>query len=258
MKKLSKITKIVNFGCSFAYGNRAESFNKLSDQHRSPATWLSERLNLPEINLARPGNSTEGTVDSVIDWITNTPKSEWRKSLLLVGWTGGHRFGFVSDKNRPSNKQRPAKSGSIGEFAFTGGPTNMYRYMIDKWDDRWSDQYINLTETARLNLYRNIVCLDAIAARYKLNIVQYHSLESRNPNKVDTVIYDENERMRKLIDTTRFYQFEADSLQTLTNSDKRRYFVCEDDSHPNHVAYAEWCNRLYDWMAANDFWQMRF
>jgi hypothetical protein len=258
MRRLTKITKIVNFGCSFAYGNRAERFNSLCDSHWSAATWLSDRLAIPEVNLARPGNSVEGTLDSVLDWVTKTPKSDWNKSLLLVGWTGGHRFGFVADTPRPSNKQRPGKSGSIGEFAFTGGPTNMYRYMIDKWDSRWAEQYINVTETARLNLYRNIVCLDAIATRYKLNIVQYHGLESRNPNNVDTVIYDENERMRKLIDTKRFYRFEADSLQTMTNSNKGKYFVCDDDSHPNHVAYAEWTDKLYDWMAAKDFWKMKF
>jgi hypothetical protein len=72
------------------------------------------------------------------------------------------------------------------------------------------------------------------------------------------MIYDENERMRKLIDTNRFYQFEADSLQTMTNSNTKKYFVCEDDSHPNHVAYAEWTDKLYDWMSANDFWKMKF
>jgi hypothetical protein len=64
-------------------------------------------------------------------------------------------------------------------------------------------------------------------------------------------IYEENDKIRNLIDTDRFFRFEKASLQDLTNSDKKRYYVSPKDSHPNHLAYDEWNGELVNWIEQN-------
>lgn len=253
---MDKITTIVNFGCSFAYGNRAAEFDTLCEEHRSPATYLAERLGLKEINLARPGNSNEGIVDTVLLWLSKTPTEQVRESLVLVGWTGGHRFGYVSDDQKVSNKIRVGKgAGKTAEQAFSMGPENRYRYQIDKWDDRWAAQYINLQETARLSLYRSLLAFSAIEHKHELKSVQYHGLSAYPSSAYDAWAnrYLENDDLKKMISTERFYEFETASLQGLTKKDRGLYFVSETDSHPNQVAYKAWTDLLYDWMCSRDF-----
>lgn len=247
-----KIQQVVNFGCSFAYGNRAIQFNELCKEHKNTSSFIAEKLGVPELNLARPGNCNEGILDSVLCWIGNNSKKTMASSLLVVGWTNGGRFGFVSDDIKASNKARPGKElGPVAEEAFTRGPLNPYRLLIDKWDKRWVPNMINVEETARLSMYRNALSLQYVALAKKLKYIQYHSLRpslgSSNPN----TIYAENEIMKKLIHTQNFYSFENKSLQTLTNSNPSSYFVSDKDSHPNHKAYELWADEIYQWFEAN-------
>lgn len=249
-----KIRNVVNFGCSFAYGNCAESHDRLSSEHRSVATGVAETYGLTEINLARPGNSNEGILDNVISWLSVTPKKERDNCLLMVGWSGASRFGFVSDLPRISNKPRVGKdAGPTAERAFTLGPTNPYRYVIDKFDHRWAEHYINLMETGRLVLYRSLISMQSLAARNKMNIIYYHSLQPMRTKEFPEVqIYEENDNIRNLINVDQFYKFEKASLQELTNSNKVKYFVSPKDSHPNHIAYNDWNGELVKWIEENN------
>ena len=249
-----KIAKIINFGCSFAYGNRAASFSFLGSEHKSVASGLAKHYDLEEFNLARPGNSNEGILDNVISWIATADKKDKSNSLLLVGWSGASRFGFVSDSIKMSNKARPAKEDDpVAENAFTAGPPNPYRYVIDKFDDRWATQSINLLETGRLTLYRSIISLQALEKIHDLKIIYYHSLKPMRPEEFpDINLYEENDKMSALINTDRFYRFQEMSLQEMTNENMNKYYVSSTDSHPNHVAYARWTRFLISWIEKNN------
>lgn len=247
-----KIETVVNFGCSFAYGNCAESYDQLINSHRSVATGIAEHYGLAELNLARPGNSNEGILDNVISWIADAGPEERDSCLLLVGWSGASRFGFVSDNARMSNKPRVGKdAGPTAESAFTLGPPNPYRYVIDKFDGRWANNYINIPETGRLVFYRSLISLQSLALQNSLNVICYHSLHPMRVQDLDIKIYEENDKIRSLIGTDRFFKFEKASLQDLVNSDKKRYYVSPKDSHPNHLAYDEWNGELVNWIEDN-------
>ena len=247
------IRKVVNFGCSFAYGNCVDRHDHLSPNHRSVATGIAETYGLTEINLARPGNSNEGILDNVLSWISSTTKKERSSCLLLVGWSGASRFGFVSDLPRVSNKPRVGKeAGPTAETAFTLGPANPYRFVIDKFDDRWVNFHINFMETGRLVFYRSLISMQALATKNKMKIIYYHSLQPmRTKDFPEAMIYEENDEIRKLINVDQFYNFEKDSLQEVTNSDKSKYFVSHKDSHPNHIAYNYWNDQLVNWIEEN-------
>ena len=51
------MSKLYNMGCSFAYGNCVPQRNKLSNEHRSPGTYIAEYMKRDEVNLARNGYS---------------------------------------------------------------------------------------------------------------------------------------------------------------------------------------------------------
>lgn len=244
-------TQIINFGCSFAYGNQASSYDVLCGKHRSIATWLAEHYGLSEINLARPGNSNGGIVDTVLNWISTTNEDKLKNSIVLIGWSSGFRYGFVSDKELSSNKSRLKNADNItARDAFLLGPANVYRYHTDRWNSRHHIANINLYETARINLYRNILTMNAVAAQYNLKMYHYHGLDSHwyLENLDNNFLYEINDNIRRIIDINRFYQFEKFSLQQLANSNPKKYHVSSEDSHPNHICYKKWANELCEWI----------
>ena len=248
------IERFINLGCSFAYGNQASSIGVLSGQHKNAVTYLSEWLGKTEINLARPGNSNEGILDNFLDWISTSSQEERDSSIVFIGWTSGIRFGFVSDLEQVSNKARSAKGKSdIAAIAFTLGPPNPYRFKIDKWNHRWRDQHINVQETAILSLYRNIIAVQSAAHKFNIKVVHYHSIDPRWLTQ-DGLTYEVNSHIRTIVDESKFYGFDQLSLQELANSDKAKYYVASDDSHPNHLCYQTWSNDMLDWMKQNGFW----
>lgn len=256
------IKQVVNFGCSFAYGNRASETNVLSDEHRSAATGIAQRLGVPEVNLARPGNSNEGILDNIIHWISTSNRDTLDTSLLLIGWTNGRRFGYVSDSTQASNKPRPGKhENEVAMNAFVLGPDNLYRYQIDKWNEqpRWKN--INLEETSRLSLYRNVIAAYSLIDRYGLMAVQYHGLiPPPYPYLAEMRIneYTVLNDMRTLITKDKFYKFEGMSLQWQTNQSPDRYYVAPEDSHPNHASYRDWDDRLWYFMQENKMWGWKY
>lgn len=248
------IDKLVNIGCSFAYGNQAESLGKLNGIHKNTVTYISEWLGKTEINLARPGNSNEGILDNFLDWISVSSMEERKSSIVFIGWTSGIRFGYVSDLEQASNKPRTAKGKSKeASIAFTCGPSNPYRFKIDKWNSRWKDQFINVQETAILSLYRNIIATQAVAFKYGIKVVHYHNIDPRWLTQ-DSIGYDVNDHLKSLIDQSTFFGFDKISLQAFANSDKDRYYVAVDDSHPNHVCYELWAQKMLEWMRQNNNW----
>lgn len=236
--------KLVNMGCSFAYGNQAGKYGHLCGLHKNSVTFLAEWLDVDELNLARPGNSNEGILDNILHWISTTTQEQRQDSILIIGWTSGLRFGFVSDIVQASNKERLAKQSSPeASMAFVLGPQNLYRYKIDKWNLRWEDQMINLRETAVLSLYRSVIAAQSVASHYGLRMLHYHGLDPRWSTK-DGDDYRVNSDIRHLIDTEDFYGFEQHSLQDVANSNPMKYHIADDDSHPNHVCYERWAREM--------------
>ena len=94
--------------------------------------------------------------------------------------------------------------------------------------------------------------MQALATKNKMKIIYYHSLQPmRTKDFPEAMIYEENDEIRKLINVDQFYNFEKDSLQEVTNSDKSKYFVSPKDSHPNHIAYNYWNDQLVNWIEEN-------
>jgi hypothetical protein len=261
MENVKNITikQVVNFGCSFAYGNRAIKFNELCSEHKNTSSFIADKLSMPVINLARPGNSNEGILDNILCWIAANDRKTIASSLVLVGWTNGARFGFVSNDIKASNKSRPGKNlGPVAEEAFTAGPLNPYRFLIDKWDKRWTPYLINYEETARLSLYRHALALQYAAKAYNIKYIQYHSLRPSLGSSDVATVSNENNLMKTMLVTDNFFSFESKSLQALTNDDPNRYFVSEKDSHPNHQACKEWADDIYMWMSGSKNFGWRF
>lgn len=252
------IKYLVNFGCSFAYGNAANATNQLSDKHQNTVSIMAEQLGLEEINLAHPGNCNEGIVDDFLYWIASNNKKITDASIAVFGWTTGLRYGFVSDTPSFSNKERVAKGKSQpAATAFRLGPSNAYRLKADKWTDpRWNAHVINREETARINLYRNIMAAQSHAKKFNVKSIHYHSLSMKwGIRDLSTMPYEIADKIRPLIDTKHFYQFEGDNLQDLANSDTAGYHVAYDDSHPNHICYELWANKLLEWLRDNQYFK---
>ena len=248
---MKEFKQVVNFGCSFAYGNQASEHGVLCGKHRSLATWIAEYYNLTELNLARPGNSNGGIVDTILNWVSTTDQDERESSLLIVGWTSGFRYGFVSYAEMVSNKVRVTKDDITAREAFILGPENAYNYRTDRWDQSWKSSLIDLYETARLSLYRNVITANAIAAQYNLKMYNYHGLDSHwyfKDNDGSNFKYKLNDNIRSLVNFDTFYKFEEFSLQEFANTNAAMYHVSAVDSHPNHVCYKEWSEKICKWL----------
>jgi hypothetical protein len=247
---------LANFGCSFAYGNQASGFNTLCGYHRSPASWVAEFFNLTEVNYARPGNSNDGIVDSVLNWLSSSDRDHISKTVVLIGWTSGIRYGYVSNSNFLSNRRRYkyALHDSIAEKAFSLGPPNPYSFKTIRWGDRNKDLLINFEETARLSLYRNLLTINALSQQYKFKAYHYHALDPFHYSEITGKKKQDatNCSLRKLINTQFFYKFEEYSIQELANSNPQKFHISSADTHPNHLCYKTWAEEFCNWSITAD------
>ena len=119
------MSKLYNMGCSFAYGNCVPQRNKLSNEHRSPGTYVAEYMKRDEVNLARNGYSIDGVLRRLY-----SNKFE-KDGFVLIGVPPSGRFQVVGFNEQTYNKERGHKSSIFArnneaencmKYAFTKGP----------------------------------------------------------------------------------------------------------------------------------------
>ncbi len=241
--KGSIMSKLYNFGCSFAYGNCAIRRDTLCDEHKSPGTYIADYLKKEEVNLARNGFSIDGVLRRVY-----TTKFE-KDGVVLIGVPPAGRFQVVGHNEQTYNKERGHKSSLFGrnkkaenciKYAFTKGPTISgdffhtlkYSNVMDVGD---------INETASYNVFFSIL---KIQERLKKLGVEYYIYNSMNygysPNN------REIKKIKDEIDWSRYYKPEWSMFDLIKSNVE--YELAEGDQHPNHFAYEDWSKGFIDWL----------
>lgn len=97
---MNKYSHVLASGCSFVVGaNILDKIEKasISQKKYRASSLVAEHLNIPEVNVARPGGSNESIVRKVFEWIEENPSSN---PLVLIGLTGLTRMEVWSEHDQ--------------------------------------------------------------------------------------------------------------------------------------------------------------
>lgn len=257
---------IYNLGCSFAYGNCAESKNVLG-KHLSPGMLLAEHLNLKEINYAVPGCSLDGVLRKLYTYDIK------KDGYILIGVPPVFRFNYVAKLKSidPTKKPREKKvslykrilnkivrdekdtrlfePSDTRKFAFTRGPSLPEDYFkTDKFTHIRSKEIPERVDLDHTLAYFNYFYITLIQLRLREMNMPYFIYNSVDPiYDIDKVTNTELKKLYESIDFTFYYKPDK-CINTVVNSNFDKYIISDDDIHPNHLAYREWFIDFKNWV----------
>ena len=238
----SIMSKLYNMGCSFAYGNCVPQRNKLSNEHRSPGTYVAEYMKRDEVNLARNGYSIDGVLRRLY-----SNKFE-KDGFVLIGVPPSGRFQVVGFNEQTYNKERGHKSSIFArnneaencmKYAFTKGPVIKGDYFHTlKWGKVINE---DIDETASYHVLFSILKMQKRLKELGLDYCIYNSIGYKyNPKNRET------KTIKDQIDWSNYYKPEYSLLDLIQTSEE--YELAEGDQHPNQHAYKVWTDGIIDWL----------
>ena len=97
---MKKYSHVLATGCSFTVGANILDKNEdavTTQKKYRVSSLVAKHLNIPEVNVARPGGSNESIVRKAFEWIEENPSSN---PLVLIGLSGLTRMEIWSEHDQ--------------------------------------------------------------------------------------------------------------------------------------------------------------
>lgn len=183
-----KYDSVIAVGCSFVHGSAIEDENgrPANGQYRFSKV-LSDRLNVPEINLARAGGSNERIFRKIYQYFESdkTPRKS-DNPLLIIGLSGLSRTQIYSNESKTFWDFH-----ILDQYGFEGNALKelMSQRAEKFWGDKgkwkeltdWTDKYVRYfynEEAARCKLQRELIFLDGYLKNKNIDYVIFNSLSN--------------------------------------------------------------------------------
>lgn len=184
----SKITNIVSFGCSWAYGDEiidpvlAEQgisySHRYNDVYRISNCYtglVAEHYGYTHQNLAFPGSSLQAMQWSLMWWLNNKTPIEIKESIILVGLTGEDRISWY-DPNYETGNDDPWNNYLHSTWLDYAGPN------VDRgWFDLRKHHIAmsSCDQLSQLNYETTVRMFDGVSARYDVPVIQFNTVATR-------------------------------------------------------------------------------
>lgn len=176
---------ILAVGCSFVHGSAIEDENgrPANGQYRFSKI-LSDKLNLPEVNLARAGGSNERIFRKIYEFFTLC--KDYKNPLIIIGLTGLSRTQIYSNAS-----ERYWDNHILDQFGQSEeGVKDLMSKRADKfWGDKskwkeltdWTEKYVRYfynPDIAKDKLQREVTFLDGYLKSKNIDYFIFNSLSN--------------------------------------------------------------------------------